>query len=83
MPCAMDKVLGKKNMKKVGLAAWRSVACNQNIAADAAVMPAMFGCTLRYRSYARALGFSCLAAMFVYHAAQGLMEERGFRIFKI
>ena len=38
----MDKVLGKKNMKRIGLAAWCSVACNQNIAADAVVMPAMF-----------------------------------------
>ena len=38
----MDKVLGKRNMKKVGPAAWRSVACNQNIPAAAAVMPAIF-----------------------------------------
>ena len=38
----MDKVLGKKNMKKVSPAAWHSVACNQNIAGITAASVGMF-----------------------------------------
>ena len=34
-----------------------------------------------HRSYARALAFSCLAAMLVCSSVQSLMQKRGFRIF--
>ena len=33
-----------------------------------------------HRSYARALAFSCLAALLVYFSVQGLMGKRGFQI---